>query len=127
MPNQPRRHFLRYSLASVAAVAAAGTAGFELVGHGVLPGKGVLDRLDGACSVPPADLTAYAPPGPSLSGTFHSRARHRTVGYTIAYPPGHRPGDRLPLVVMLHGYGGSHANAISGMTPGHAMSGQHAH
>ena len=121
MPNESRRLFLRHALASVVAVAAAGAAGFELVGHGVLPGKGVLDRLDGACSVPPADLTAYAPPGPSLSGTFYSAARNRNVGYTIAYPPGHRPGARLPLVVMLHGYGGNHGNAVSGMTPAQAL------
>jgi enterochelin esterase-like enzyme len=116
-----RRHFLRYTVASVAAVAVAGAAGAELVNHGVLPGKGMLDRLDGACSVPAPDLTPYAAPGPSQSGTFYSRARNRTVGYTIAYPPGARPGDRLPLVIMLHGYGGDHTNAVSGMSPAQAL------
>ncbi len=121
IPNAPRRLFIRRALASVAAVAAAGAAGIELAGHGVLPGKGLLDRLDGACSAPPADLASYAPPGPSLSGTFYSAARNRTVGYTIAYPPGRRPGDRLPLVVMLHGYGGNHTTAVSGMTPAQAL------
>lgn len=74
-PNASRRLFLRYFLPSVAAVAVAGTAGFELVDHGVLPGKAALDRLDGACSVPSADLAAYAEPGPSVSGTFYSAAR----------------------------------------------------
>ena len=74
IPNGPRRLFLRYTLASVAAVAAAGVAGVELVNHGVLPGKSLLDKLDGACSVPAPDLTPYAAPGPSLSGTFYSRA-----------------------------------------------------
>jgi enterochelin esterase-like enzyme len=117
----PRRLLLRYSLASVAAVAVAGAAGVELVSRGVLPGKGMLDRFDGACSVPAPDLAPHAPPGPSLSGTFYSRARNRAVGYTIAYPPGHGPGDRLPLVIMLHGYGGSHANAVSGMSPARAL------
>jgi enterochelin esterase-like enzyme len=117
----PRRHFLRYTVASVAAVAVAGVGGVELVNRGVLPGKGMLDRLDGACSVPAPDLTPYAAPGPSLSGTFYSRARNRTVGYTIAYPPGARPGDRLPLVIMLHGYGGDHTNAVSGMSPAQAL------
>ena len=121
LPNGPRRLFLRYALASVAAVAAAGAAGFELVDHGVLPGKATLDRLDGACSVPPADLTGYAPPGPALSGIFYSAARNRTVGYTVAYPPGHRPGDRLPLVVMLHGFGGDHTSAVAGMTSAQAL------
>ncbi len=120
-PNAPRRLFLRYTLASVAVVAAGATAAVELVDHGVLPGKSVLDRLDGACSVTAPDLAPYAAPGPSLSGTFYSRARRRTVGYTIAYPPGHRPGDRLPLVIMLHGEGGNHTNAVSGMSPAQAL------
>ena len=59
--------------------------------------------------------------GPSSSRTFYSAARRRTVGYTIAYPPGHRAGDELPLVVMLHGYGGNHADALVGMSPAQAV------
>jgi enterochelin esterase-like enzyme len=116
-----RRLFLGYTLGSVAAVAVAGTVGAELVARGELPGKSVLDDLDGACSVPVPDLSTYAPPGPSVSGTFYSAARDRAVGYTIAYPPGHRTGDRLPLVIMLHGYGGNHADALSGMSPAQAV------
>jgi enterochelin esterase-like enzyme len=119
--DTPRRHVLRYTLASVAAVAVAGAVGAELVDRGVLPGKAVLDRFDGACSVPAPDLTPYAAPGPSQSGDFYSRARNRTVGYTIAYPPVARPGDRLPLVIMLHGFGGDHTNAVSGMSPAQAL------
>ena len=57
-----------------------------------------------------------ARPGPSLSGTFYSRARRREVGYTIAYPPGHRPGSQLPLIIALHGFGGSHASVLAGMS-----------
>ena len=34
----------------------------------------------------------FAPLGRRVSGTFYSRARRREVGYTIAWPPGHRPG-----------------------------------
>lgn len=112
---------MRYAIASVAGLAAAAAAALELVDHGVLPGKNTLDALDGACSVPSADLTPYAAPGPSLSGAFYSRARNRSVGYTIAYPPGRRPGDRLPLVIMLHGYNGNHENAVSGMSPARAL------
>ncbi len=41
--------FIRYGLAGVAAVAAAGAGGVELIDRGVLPGKGELDPLDGAC------------------------------------------------------------------------------
>jgi S-formylglutathione hydrolase FrmB len=98
----------------------AGAAGFELVSHGVLPGKQWLDRLDGACSLPETRLT-YGTLGPSESGQFYSAARQRTVGYTIAYPPAHRPGDSLALIVMLHGYGNNHDTALVGMTPAKAL------
>ena len=117
----PRRRFLRYALGGVVVAAAAGAAGFELVNRGVLPGKSELDQLDGACSVPAADLASYAAPGPQHSGTFDSAARRTTVGYTIAYPPGHRQGDRLPLVIALHGFGGNHTNALSELSPAQAV------
>src|SRR6266487_4251144 len=35
----------------------------------------------------------------------------------IAYPPGRRPGDRLPLVLGLHGYGGNHASVFGNLSP----------
>jgi enterochelin esterase-like enzyme len=116
-----RRMLLRTLVGTAAVVAVAGTAGGELVNHGVLPGKSTLDTLDGACDVPAADLAEYAPAGPEISGTFYSAARVRTVGYTIAYPPGHRPGSALPLVIMLHGFDGSHENALFGLTPAQAL------
>ena len=114
-----RRRVLTLALAP-AALAAAGATGLELISHGILPGKALLDTLDGACSVPSPALM-FAPPGPSSSGAFYSAARRRTVGYTIAYPPRHRAEDELPLVVMLHGYGGSHADALVGMSPAQAV------
>ncbi len=119
--HAPRRRVLRYGLAGIAALAAAGATGFELVSHGVLPGKSELDQLDGACDVPAPDLAPYAAPGPQFSGTFYSAARRATVGYTVGYPPGHGPGDRLPLVIVLHGFGGNHADALSGMSPSRAV------
>jgi enterochelin esterase-like enzyme len=119
-PGVTRRRVLTLGLIPAAAVVAAGVTGVELVSHGVLPGKAALDSLDGACSVP-APRLAYSRPGPSFSGTFYSAARRRSVGYTIAYPPGHQAGDQLPLVVMLHGYGASHLNALSGMSPAQAL------
>ena len=105
---------------TAAVFTAAGAAGAELISRGVLPGRTVLEKLDGACSVP-APPVPHGTPGPSLSGTFYSAARRRPVGYTIAYPPGHRPGDELPLVVMLHGFGANHANALAGMSPAQAL------
>lgn len=115
-----RRHLLRWLAAGVGALVVAGVAGYELVDHGVLPGKLILDELDGACSVATPALS-FAPPGPSFSATFNSNFRRRAVGYTIAYPPGHRPGDDLALIVMLHGYGRDHTNALVGMTPAQAV------
>lgn len=92
----------------------------ELISHQVLPGKPLLDQLDGACAAPDPD-TSTAAPGPQVSGTFYSAARRRTVGYTIAYPPGYQAGRSLPLVVTLHGYGGNHVNALEGLTPAQAL------
>jgi enterochelin esterase-like enzyme len=115
-----RRRVLTLGLAPAAVLACAAAGGTELVARGILPGRSLLDELDGACSVPEPPL-AFSPLGSSIDGTFYSAARHRTVGYTIAYPPGHRRGDELPLVVMLHGYGGSHADALAGMSPAQAL------
>jgi enterochelin esterase-like enzyme len=120
-PYASRRRVLRYALGGIAVVATAGATGFELVDRGVLPGKGELDQLDGACSVPAAGLASYATPGPQHSGTFYSAARAASVGYTIAYPPGHGRGDRLPLVIALHGFGGNHTDALSGLSPAQAV------
>jgi pimeloyl-ACP methyl ester carboxylesterase len=116
-----RRRFLRYAAGGIVVLGAAAAGAVELVNRGDLPGKGALDQLDGACDVPATQFTAYAKPGPQFSGTFYSAARRREVGYTIGYPPGHGPGDRLPLVLMLHGYGFNHANALTGLTPAQAV------
>lgn len=110
-----RRRMLGVGLGGLAGVAAAGAVGVDLVAHGVLPGKGFLDQLDGACTVAPPPLV-FAEPGPSFSGSFYSRARRQQVGYTIAYPPGHRPGSELPLIVALHGYGGNHRDVLGQMS-----------
>ena len=99
---------------------AAGAAGVELVTHGVLPGKQELDQLDGACSVA-GPRFRFSGVGHTESGSFSSRARRRTVGYTVAWPPGAAPGTPLPLVVMLHGYGGNHTTALSDLRPWEAV------
>jgi pimeloyl-ACP methyl ester carboxylesterase len=115
-----RRRLLTRGLGGLAGLVVAGAVGFELVDHGVLPGKQVLDQLDGACGVDAPSLR-FGTPGPSRSGTFRSTARRRTVGYTVAWPPGHGPGDALALVVMLHGFGGNHTNALTSMSPAQAV------
>jgi pimeloyl-ACP methyl ester carboxylesterase len=115
-----RRRVLALGLGAAGVVATAGVGGLELVDHGVLPGKSLLDQIDGACSVgsPPLE---YSPLGPSTSGTFNSTARGREVGYEIGFPPGYRRGDVIPLVVMLHGWGGTHRDALVGMSPAQAV------
>jgi pimeloyl-ACP methyl ester carboxylesterase len=115
-----RRQVLAWALGASAAAAAGGAAAVELVSRGVLPGRQLLLQLEGACAVasPPA---VFSSPGPAVSGRFYSHARQRTVGYTIAYPPGHRGGGDLPLVVVLHGYGANHTNALAGLSLSQAL------
>jgi pimeloyl-ACP methyl ester carboxylesterase len=121
MSRWSRRMFLLGTAGAVVAVAGAAAAGAEMVSHGVLPGQAELDRLDGACTVPVPPWSLTTPLGPTVSGTFYSAARERVVGYSIGYPPGHKQGDELPLVVMLHGFGGNHLTALSGLTPSQAV------
>jgi enterochelin esterase-like enzyme len=115
-----RRQLIGTGLGAFAGLAAAGVGGVELVAHGVLPGKGLLNQIDGSCSVPSPPISLDEP-GQSISGTFYSRARRRDVGYTIAYPPGHGPGDRLPLIIALHAYGGDHSNALGRLGLAHGL------
>ena len=115
-----RRRVLTLGLGGASAVLAAGAGGVELVSHGVLPGQQTLDQLDGSCSVAAPPLR-FAILGETRSGSFFSQARHRQVGYTIAWPPGHGPGSPLPLVVMLHGFGANHTNALTAMSPAQAV------
>jgi enterochelin esterase-like enzyme len=115
-----RRQILTAGLGGVAGIVITGAVGVELISHGVLPGQQELDQFDGGCSVASAK-PQFAELGHSVSGSFHSQARQRVVGYTIAWPPGTAPGTPLPLVVMLHGYGGNHTDALSGMRPSEAV------
>jgi predicted esterase len=119
--GHPRRRLvLGAGLGGALGVAVAGVTGFELVSHGVLPGKSYLDQLDGACEVPSPPFL-FGRLGPSLSGRFYSTARRQTVGYTIAYPPGHGPGSELPLIVALHAYGGDHRSVLARMSLAQAL------
>jgi len=110
-----RRRVLGIGAGGLVAVTAAGAGALELVARGVLPGQAELERLDGACSVASPPLV-FAAPGPAESGTFYSRARRCRVGYTIAWPPGHRPGTPLPLIVALHPFGADHTRVLAGMS-----------
>jgi predicted esterase len=115
-----RRRLLRWAAGGLGAVVVAGAAGFELVEHGVLPGKLLLDEVDGACSVDTPSVE-FGPLGTTTSGQFFSKARRRPVGYSIGYPAGDVASDGLSLIVMLHGYGATHRNALVNMTPAQAV------
>jgi pimeloyl-ACP methyl ester carboxylesterase len=120
-PGRPnRRRALGAGLGGLAAVAVAGAAAIELAARGVLPGRQLVDWLDGACSVASPPLV-FSAPGLSVSGTFRSRARRREVRYVIAWPPGYRPGAPLPLIVVLHPFGAAHLSALTGMSPPQAL------
>jgi len=110
-----RRRVLGAGMGGLAAVAVAGAGALELAAHGVLPGRQLLDRVDGACSVASPPLV-FSAPGPLVSGSFYSHARQRQVGYVIAWPPGHRPGRALPLIVALHPFGADHQTVLTGMS-----------
>jgi pimeloyl-ACP methyl ester carboxylesterase len=107
-----RRRLLIQGAAGLAILGAGGSTAIELAELGILPGKHILDEIDGACSIssPPLKFTR---PGPATSSTFYSHARRRWVGYTIAYPPGYTAGAELPLVVCLHGYRGNHRTVFT--------------
>jgi Putative esterase len=109
-----RRRFLVGS-AGVAVLGALG-GGYELVEHGVVPGTARLDEMLGRTEVDEPDV-GYGEPGPSVSGGFFSAARGTRVGWTVSYPPGHSAEDRLPLVLALHGYTGTHADPIGPVSP----------
>ena len=115
-----RRRLLGWIAGALGTVVVVGVGGVELVDHGVLPGKLLLDELDGACSVQAPNIV-FGELGTTTTGQFFSKARHRPVGYSIGYPAGNLPSDALSLIVMLHGYGNNHRNALVNMTPAQAV------
>jgi pimeloyl-ACP methyl ester carboxylesterase len=107
VPHVTRRSVI---LGAASAVMLAGAAALA-VDEGILPGRATLFRsldLDGAAGVVPKSK-----PGALISGSFRSAARlGKSCGWSISYPPGTTPGDALPLLVVLHGYNGSHTGAF---------------
>ena len=101
-----------------AALVGAGAGAVALAADGVIPGQARVDEDLGFCSVDPPPV--HLPPGPTVNGSFASTYRRTSVGYTIAYPPGHSPGTRLPVALLLHGYGEVSTTVLSaGNYPGY--------
>ena len=86
-----------------AALAVSGTA--FAVEENVVPGRIRLAELTGRCEI---DATpAASRPGVVTSGSFASSARRRTVGWSVATPPGIAL-DGLPVALVLHGRSEDH-------------------
>lgn len=95
-----RREFIGVGVAGVATVLGATLASTGELGSGLNPFQS----------------------GSNVSGTFYSHFRKRTVGYSVGYPDGHGPGSRLPLIVFLHGFRGTHEHCLAGYSPAEAVS-----
>ncbi len=101
-----RRSLLLGAGGGVLVGAAAGLA----VGEGWVPGRTrarALLGLDG-----PAGHIPDVTPGRVVSGSFTSQHRlGARTGWSIVYPGGR--AERLPVMVSLHGLGGSHTSAVT--------------
>lgn len=112
-PAPARRRVSRRTLivGGAAAAVAVGVGVPAASFAGVLPGRSTLYRLlglDGPAGTVPAVAT-----GPLVQGSFRSAARlGAACGWAVSYPPGHGPGDRLPVAIALHGYSNSHRTAF---------------
>ena len=85
--------------------AAAGVA----VDEGWLPGRSRLRRALGQTG--PAGHIPDVTPGRVVSGSFASRLRlGARTGWSVIYPGPH--AERLPVLVALHGLGGTHRSWI---------------
>lgn len=94
-----RRTLLGGLGAGVMATATAGLVEYELL-PGRTPAYRTLGLNGDAGTVPDVE------PGPVVTGTIASPYVGKPAGWVLCYPPGARPGDRLPVVVGLHGAGG---------------------
>lgn len=95
----------------VATLAVLGAGATFAVEERILPGRSKLHQLLGL-NGEPGRISSTAP-GPTATGSFVSTARlGATCGWTVSYPPGSKPGDALPVLVALHGYGGDHRSAF---------------
>jgi pimeloyl-ACP methyl ester carboxylesterase len=109
------RRTLILGSAAVVGCAALGVAGvYELAEHGVIPGKGVIDRHLGRCNAAVPAIPAGLPASTRVDGAFPSVRRGRSVGYQIAYPPGFGTDAKLPVAILLHGFGGTALAELEG-------------
>lgn len=104
------RHLTRRGLliggGAVLALGAAGIVGIE---NDVLPGRSTLYSVLGLNG--PRGYIPNVVAGPMVTGSFVSQARlGKVVNWAISYPQGLKAGISLPVLIALHGNGGSHAS-----------------
>jgi hypothetical protein len=105
--TRPSRRAVLAGGLGLAAVAACGAGGYELVQDGTLPGRYRLARLTGACELAPAPLAGPLPSRRQVS--FHSAYRRRDVQMVTLIPAAAASPAGLGVVIALHGSGGSPA------------------
>lgn len=97
-----RRRLIVAGLASVSALGVGGV----LIETGTIPGRGQLNRRLGL--QPPVSTPPTTAVGPMRSGQFTSLLRGGVeTSWMASWPPGSRVGDRLPVLIVLHGFGGT--------------------
>ncbi len=111
--HRPSRRAVLAGGLGLAAVAACGAGGYELVQNGTLPGRYRLARLTGACELAPAPLAGPLPSRQQVS--FHSAYRRRDVQMVTLIPAAAASPAGLGVVIALHGSGGSPATLAPGL------------
>ena len=111
--HRPSRRGVLAGGLGLAALAASGAGGYELVRSGTLPGRYQLARLTGACQLTQAPLAGPLPSRHQVS--FHSAYRRRDVQMVTLIPAAPVPPAGLGVVIALHGSGGSPATLAPGM------------
>ena len=93
---------------------AAGLGSWALLAEArIAPGRGLIDNALGRCDITTTPPEARA--GRIVRASFYSGRRRRSVGYVLAYPPKVRAGARLPVCLVLHGYGASERDAFDAL------------
>ena len=91
--------------------AAGGAAALAVVGLGA--GQPSVRRfLVDLVDPEPRAPAPHAAAGPHASGVLTSTARGRDVNWRVAYPPGGKAGDAIPVALLLHGRGGNERTAF---------------
>jgi fermentation-respiration switch protein FrsA (DUF1100 family) len=111
--HRPSRRAVLAGSLGLAAVAACGAGGYELVQNGTLPGRYRLARLTGACELAPAPLAGPLPSRHQVS--FHSAYRRRDVQMVTLIPAAAASPAGLGVIIALHGSGGSPATLAPGL------------